>query len=307
MPCPLCQEPSASWPQPHTLTLDINCPNCGKYRITTRAFEDLVKQKEAAFDVASWVYGEAKLGMIPKVEQSTIEYIKTYPRPTTKKRVELYLSEVIKMLDNKLMGRFDSTHPRLRVASWSRSAEDTIALAKYLVKMGALEDTYEGTEYDLVVKGHILYDELKLSRAASSQVFVAIWFDEQMKAAFDGGFAKAITNSGYDPIIMNRKEHDEKIDDRIIAEIRQSAFVVADFSGHRQNVYYEAGFAHGLGRRVLFTCRKDCVTNLYFDVRQYNTIEWATPEEIVCPLQNRILALFGAGPLKPDAKAISEG
>jgi hypothetical protein len=43
---------------------------------------------------------------------------------------------------------------------------------------------------------------------------------------------------------------------------------------------------------------------LHFDVRQYNTIAWERAQDIVAPLQNRILALFGAGPIKPDARPI---
>ena len=41
-----------------------------------------------------------------------------------------------------------------------------------------------------------------------------------------------------------------KIDDEIVAEIRRSKFIIADFShgsdGARGGVYFEAGFAHGL-------------------------------------------------------------
>ena len=54
----------------------------------------------------------------------------------------------------------------------------------------------------------------------------------------------------------------------------------------------------------MVTCRADDAENLHFHVRQYNTIEWKIPAELAAPLQNRILALFGAGPLKPDAKSI---
>jgi nucleoside 2-deoxyribosyltransferase len=167
-----------------------------------------------------------------------------------------------------------------------------------------LEDVKNSQEYRLVAKAHILYDEMVGERAASSQAFVAMWFDPQMKDAYDKGFELAITGAGYSPLRIDRKEHDGKIDDQIIAEIRRSAFVVADFTEHRGGVYYEAGFAHGLGRHVIFTCQRDHLSKLHFDVRQYITILWDKPSDVVAPLQNRILALFGAGPLKPDARSI---
>ena len=302
MQCPLCQDQAANTPPVSTLTFDVECPNCGTFQITMHARQALKGRDEAAFYVACWVYGQTQLGQVPKVETSTIDFIATYPRPTTRKRAELYLGQVIRMLDYKLMGRFEPYDIKLRLASWTYSNDDAVALAMYLAELGALERVSVGTEYRLVVKGHVLYDEMVVGRVASSQVFVAMWFDETMKEAYDKGFCEAIAGAGYEPLRIDRKEHDQKIDDEIIAEIRRSAFVVADFTGHRGGVYYEAGFAHGLGRRVIFTCKKGEIAKLHFDVRQYNTIEWHTPQDLVAPLQNRILALFGAGVRKPDAK-----
>jgi hypothetical protein len=221
------------------------------------------------------------------------------------RRAELYLGKAIRLLDGKLVGIIQIGDPALRVASWSFFREDMLALANYLVSLGALEQTNNSQKRQLVAKGHIIYEEMVAERAASLQVFVAMWFDPEMKAAYDNGFELAITGSGYSALRIDRKEHDGKIDDQIIAEIRRSAFMIADFTEHRGGVYYEAGFAHGLARHVIFTCRADHLSSLHFDVRQYNTILWNTPEEIVAPLQNRILALFGAGPHKPDAKPIA--
>lgn len=304
MPCPLCQEQSANCPPANTRTHDIECPNCGSFRITFGAVHALQGKEATAFDIASWVYGQTQLGGTPKVDKSTIDLVRTYPRPTTKKRAELYLGRVIEMLDNKLIGRFQPYDIKLRVASWSHSNDDAVALANYLSELGALELIDTSTERRLVAKGHIIYEEMTLKRISFSQVFVAMWFDDTMNDAYKNGFETAIIASGYTPLRIDRKEHNEKIDDQIVAEIRRSAFVVADFTKHRHGVYYEAGFAHGLGRNVLFTCRNDELSKLHFDVRQYNTIVWNAPQEIIAPLQNRILALFGAGFHKPDAKPI---
>ena len=94
----------------------------------------------------------------------------------------------------------------------------------------------------------------------------------------------------------------DKIDDEIIAEIRRSRFLVADFThgedGARGGVYYEAGFAYGLRLPVIYSCRKDMVDKLHFDTRQYYHIIWETPEELRDGLAQRIEARIGAGPNK---------
>ena len=72
--------------------------------------------------------------------------------------------------------------------------------------------------------------------------------------------------------------------------------IVVDFTGRRGGVYFEAGFALGLDLPVTWTCRKDDMQGLHFDIRQYNTIDWETREEPALRLQHRIEAAVGKGP-----------
>ena len=126
-----------------------------------------------------------------------------------------------------------------------------------------------------------------------------MWFDETTRDAYANGFEPAIRDAGYDPLRIDRVEHVGKIDDEIIAQIRRSRFVVADFTGHRGGVYFEAGFALGLDLPVFWTCRKDEIGGLHFDIRQFNCIDWADSNELADRLQKRIEAVIGAGPRKP--------
>ncbi len=75
-----------------------------------------------------------------------------------------------------------------------------------------------------------------------------------------------------------------------MAEIRRSGLVVADFTGQRQGVYYEAGFARGIGITVIPTCREDETEKLHFDTRQYNHIVWKEPADLADQLHDRIAA-----------------
>ena len=145
--------------------------------------------------------------------------------------------------------------------------------------------------------------ELEETHAASSKAFIAKWFDDSMKGAWERGIAPAIRDAGYEPVRIDQQEHVNKIDDEIVAEIRRARFVVADFTqgdaGARGGVYYEAGFAHGLDIPVIFTCRDDSLEKVHFDTRQYNHIVWTEPEELRQRLKNRIAAVVGDGPNKP--------
>ena len=134
----------------------------------------------------------------------------------------------------------------------------------------------------------------------SSQAFVAMWFDPSVDSLCSDGIEPAVRDAGYVPFRVDRQPTLHRIDDQIIAEIRKSRFIVADFTqgdtGARGSVFYEAGFAHGLGLPVIFTCRQDQYDDLHFDTRQYPHIGWTEPADLREPLKHRIEALIGRGP-----------
>ena len=144
--------------------------------------------------------------------------------------------------------------------------------------------------------------EEQATNTDSSQAFVAMWFGKGMDEVFDKGIKPGIEDAGYDAMRIDRKEDTDKIDDEIIAEIKRSRFVVTDFThgadGARGSVYYEAGFARGLGVKVISTCHKSVADKLAFDTRQYNHIIWEKPDELRERLKLRIEAVIGRGPGK---------
>jgi len=158
-----------------------------------------------------------------------------------------------------------------------------------------------GTEEDYKIspKGWAYLESLRQQNPDSHIGFIAMWFDEtvnQIHLAIENG----INNSGFKPLRIDRKEHNNKIDDEIVASIRRSKFLVADFTGHRGGVYFETGLAMGLGLPVIWLCRKDELEKTHFDTRQYNFIIWESDKlaDLSKALQNRIEATIGHGPLQ---------
>jgi hypothetical protein len=86
----------------------------------------------------------------------------------------------------------------------------------------------------------------RASPPLSHQAFVAMSFDKKLNRVYAKGIKPAIRSCGYKPMIIRTKEHANKIDDEIIAEIKKSTFLIADFTDHRGGVYFEVG-AMGLG------------------------------------------------------------
>jgi hypothetical protein len=131
---------------------------------------------------------------------------------------------------------------------------------------------------------------LQNSAIDSKQAFVAMWFNNSMDDYYENGIVKAIEAARYKPRRIDSKDFNNKICDEIIAEIKRSKFLVADFSGLRTGVFFEAGFAKGLGMEVIFTIKKKDIKKLkeHFDTRQYNHIVYDSPEDLYKQLKNRI-------------------
>ncbi|PCJ68313.1 MAG: hypothetical protein COA62_14130 [Rhodobiaceae bacterium] len=172
---------------------------------------------------------------------------------------------------------------------------------------GALEDmrfakTKPGSRGRITALGYEYADSLSKRVVQVDQAFIAMWFDKSMDDVFKNGIRAGVRRAGYRPFRIDRKQHNNKIDDEIVAEIRRSRFLVVDFTQDEGNarggVYYEAGFAHGLNIPVIFTCRADAIDYVHFDTRQFNHIFWETPEDLASQLSQRISATIGDGPGK---------
>jgi nucleoside 2-deoxyribosyltransferase len=101
----------------------------------------------------------------------------------------------------------------------------------------------------------------------------------------------ALKDCGLDPRRVDKILDNRHIDEKIIAELRDSEFVVADFTLQRNGVYFEAGFARGLGREVFWCCREDDLKNLHFDTRPFSFIVWKDLDDLKQQLTDKIKAL----------------
>ena len=206
-------------------------------------------------------------------------------------------------------------HPQPKGLGWEKTKSALLAFAHSrddddgIVGLLAEEDLLVCSAFGrrVTAKGYARYEELRRKSVDSSRAFVAMWFGEGMDEVYDGAIAPAIRDAGYEPVRVDRVDHIGKIDDEIIAQIRRARFVVADFTAAerdkpRGGVYYEAGFAHGLGREVVYTCREDFVDALHFDTRQFNHLTWSADKlaEFRKALRDRIESAIGRGPKADD-------
>jgi hypothetical protein len=226
-------------------------------------------------------------------------------RPGLRERASRVLSVIARDYGRNLDAFFvlDPTIPDLGLqgVSYSQDQAELIVLFNILIDDGYLQSPHPPA-CALSVRGLLAAEALAASGSGSAQGFVAMWFDESLRDAWINGFDPGIRTAGFRPFRIDNKDYVGGISDEIMSEIRRSRFLVADYTGHRGGVYFEAGFALGLGLTVIPTCRDDEVSALHFDIKHLNTLGWQTPAELAEKLNKRIRAVIGAGPDAPDPK-----
>lgn len=94
---------------------------------------------------------------------------------------------------------------------------------------------------------------------------------------------------GIDAERVDEQQANERITDRIIESIKVAEFVIVDLTFGRPNVYYEAGFAHGLGKLPIYIAR--AATKLEFDIKDYPVIFFSNLRELRVGLQVRLKSI----------------
>ena len=146
-------------------------------------------------------------------------------------------------------------------------------------------------KFKLLLKGWERISQLVSGSLKTKQIFIAMKFDSPiLDDAYEKGILKALGELGFHAHRVDKDDYLGKVCEKIIAEINQSDFIIADFSYHRGNVYFEAGYALGQRKPVIWCCKKGSTHKLQFDTRQYNHIVWENPQDLYEKLTNRIRA-----------------
>lgn len=121
------------------------------------------------------------------------------------------------------------------------------------------------------------YQELKRSTTESHKAFMAMKYDdEQLDRLFENVLRPAVKQTGFDLFRLIDRPKAGLIDNRLRVEIQTSRFLIADLTHENAGAYWEAGYAEGLGKPVIYTCEKNkfetCKT--HFDTNHHLTVKW---------------------------------
>lgn len=126
--------------------------------------------------------------------------------------------------------------------------------------------------------------------------FIMMWMDTKHPELTDVADAVRAVFRTFDirAVRADDIEHEGLITDRVLNDIRTAEFLFADLTGMRPNVYYEIGFAHALGKRVILFRRSG--TGVHFDLAGYNCPEYENLRDLKEKLSRRLISLTNKNP-----------
>ena len=123
--------------------------------------------------------------------------------------------------------------------------------------------------------------------------FVAMpidWDDDQLVDVLEA-IKTAAADCGITAERVDEVESNQRITDRILESIAKAEFVIVDLTKERPNVFFEAGFAHGLGKVPIYVARAG--TTLHFDIKDYPIITFRNMRQLKDGITKRLIALTG--------------
>lgn len=288
----------------------IRCPRCGEYRIGDGDRAILLGHRPPAagqpqYPADRWHLVSGYLreltiaghGGAMLTAESARAMADAAPRTVSERanRLLLNLAGASRFAGHRL-DVFPGTDDVLAYAS---NGQELQFLLGYLIQDGLLDGPPVMSDPPIFrwvavsLKGWARVEQLRSGATAFKQAFVAMSFDPGLAWIYTQGIEPAVREAGYEPLVLSRHEHADRVDERIVLELNRSRFVVAEFTEHRPSVYFEAGYAVGRGLPVIWTCRADDYAQAHFDTRQYNHIVWRTAGELRERLYTRVKVVVG--------------
>lgn len=297
VPCIVCSSNVNAQQSIPSFRRAIDCPACGRFTVNERAVTGMTPENRAKLSGA--IRQACERGEYLEITEYNVGVLlANAPDENDVDSKAQFLLRAISRRTRPGTG-FDLTFARDEALCFATDRLELAFYARTLEGLGLV--TIEG-QHSEAMHVSLTSEGWVRSKMApdqeSTKAFVAMAFSPETLAVYLESIEPAIKACGYTPLRIDQEQHNEMIDDRIQAEIRESRFVVADLTLHRNGVYFEAGFAKGLGKPVIWTCRDDHEKETHLDTRQYNRIHWNKPADLRETLEFRIRATIGRGPLQ---------
>lgn len=276
----------------------VNCPRCGNYTVTRPAQFLGISKRRDAYKLSGVLRHASDSGKVVDIGTDNVEeLIRNAPAP----------SDLVEYIDELLFHVTAHTKAMHEVVQldpyndypviYSQSAEEFMYIIEQGRQLGYFVRVTGNYDMLIDVKGWEQVRKLESTRTGIENLaFMAMPFG---KSELDENYrhlVNAVQQSGFDLKRVDEGQKAGLIDDQLRVRIRASRFMLAELTYENQNVYWEAGYAEGIGRPVIYLCRVEPGANLrtHFDANHLTTVLWheSNRDEAMEKLKATIRATF---------------
>ncbi len=286
--CPVCDIGVENW-QPRYDDRNGNyydCPNCGRYLITGSALSDidtLGEKERAALSQGIW------RGQRPDapffVSSIVLDAVKNESLPSPAEQLDFLV--LLHGRHQQTIGKSFTVAPdKVRAKIGAMTSEDVEYIYRAAEQQGLIEKYLTPPAAcggRLTMKGWQHFHVLQRSAIHSKTAFMAMPFgNEIITQMVNNVFRDAVKETGFTLKPVTDEPRAGSIDDRIRVEIRLCRFLIADLTYGNQGAYWEAGYAEGLDKKVIYTCEKSFFDEkkTHFDTNHHQTVVWDAADPV---------------------------
>lgn len=302
--CPICKTENAGDGVLQEDNYFYNCPKCGIFSISFEAVSE-IENKAPIQKLSSWISEQHEIykEKLPYIDSTKLDAILNQRDKTIREKFECFMRTMLYIDDMNLKAdMFNHCYIKDK-DELGQLIEKAIQENYFKKPPKTLEklvlhvpDPSPYNFYGLTFEGREYIESLNEPNKNSKKIFMAFWFDEakELQKIFDNIVKPAIDNGGFlaERVSSSTTNPENKISDEIIGMIKSSRAVIADCTGNRTAVYYEAGFARGMKIPVIWTCRKSDFENICFDVSHDPFIVWDDPVDLADKIVKRLKAIL---------------
>ena len=305
--CPICATP-LNWVIPLPGGKDVvqfSCPRCGDFTLSGLALSvlpgKLLVNKDGAAKLSHAIHEMQRVAKGAEIYTNTLDRILETPLPRPREQADLLIRSIAETISGPgetIWVEYETHGPIIGAKS---EAGFDLVLSP-LFDVGLLTGTQANTmssvgraHVTLTFEGWDYYESLVAGAQIVRKAFIAMKFgDGGLDRIVNEHFRPAVKATGFELVRLDDKPQAGLIDDRLRVEIQSSAFVLADLTHDNLGAYWEAGYAEGLGKSVIYTCAKAKFDSspTHFDTNHHLTILWdlSVPEEAAAQLKATIRA-----------------
>lgn len=291
--CPVCSIELKNKPQelldrPATR---FTCDRCGSFILSNQLKRNisyiLQKNKNADIKISHVLHLMQQKNKGGELSESMIETVLEKPLPRPQEQADLLIRWLAEHSDNPGdQVSLDPIEPHLSIIG-TKTEEGVVLVLSHLIEKGLVKGKLTQTlsghyigfdELALTFDGWNYYETLLKGGISYRKAFMAMKFGEaDLNAMLENVFKPSVKMAGFDLFKLDDVLQAGLIDDRLRVEIQSSDFLIADLTHANNGAYWEAGYAEGLGKPVIYTCEKeqfDSPQKTHFDTNHHLTVVW---------------------------------